>query len=366
MPSKILYFFVDTNLFVQCHALGQLNWAVWTGSDDVHLIVARPVQSEIDRQKNRGNDRLGRRARSASGLFRETILSEPGHKVLRNGSPLVKLFIRPELKPNRDLSDRLDYQEPDDQLVGIAHAFLQQHPSADVRVLTHDTGPLASARMVGLPVETIPDDWLLPPESTRTEKRINELEGEVARLRRAEPEVRLRCLDPDGNEIKAIEIESLRYLELTEGELSNLLGRLRAGLPMANAFGRQVSAKGNPKMGESATGVATETFIPATDEEILAYRNERYPRWLNECKQILRDYHNRLEMSAPLPTYTFAVGNDGTRPAKDALITIEAKGRFEVMPPAKEDKDEENEVPPLVLPQPPRAPCGRINFENTV
>jgi predicted ribonuclease YlaK len=167
MAPRILYLFPDTNLFIQCRALDQLGWMVWKEFDEVHLIVSRPVQSEIDHQKNRGNDRLRRRARTASSLLREIILGGAGYRLVRDADPTVKLFIRQDLKPNPDLSDSLDYQnEPDDRLVGTAHAFIQQNPRAEVRILTHDTGPMASARMVGLPVEPIPDEWLVPPEST--------------------------------------------------------------------------------------------------------------------------------------------------------------------------------------------------------
>jgi hypothetical protein len=100
---------------------------------------------------------------------------------------VVKLSIRQDLKATPSLADRLDYGERDDQLIGIADAFLQENPHADVRVLTHDTGPMASAKMVGIAFIEIPDDWLLPPESTATDKRIASLETQVARLKAAEP-----------------------------------------------------------------------------------------------------------------------------------------------------------------------------------
>lgn len=55
-------------------------------------------------------------------------------------------------------------------------------------MLTDDTGPMASARMVGVPFVAIPDDWLLTPEANETEKKIGALQVELARLKKAEPD----------------------------------------------------------------------------------------------------------------------------------------------------------------------------------
>ena len=336
MAPRILYLFPDTNLFIQCRALGELGWTAWKEFDEVHLIVSRPVQSEIDKHKNQGGARLARRAKAATSLLREILGDEAGHKVVREAGPTVKLFIRLELKENPDLSDRLDYREPDDRLVRTADAFLQQNPDTDARILTHDTGPMASARMVGVPVEAIPDDWLLPPESTEAEKKIKELEGEIARLKKTEPNIRIRCvLYSDHEETEKIEIEVPRYLALTEEEVSGLMGRIASRFPMATEFGSQEPGERDTHMRTALRGFANQVFVPATNEEISSYKNKKYPEWIEGCKEILCDYHNLLERRARPPTFIFSITNDGTRPAKDALITIEAKGRFEIMPPRK-------------------------------
>lgn len=63
MTERILYLFPDTNLFIQCLPLEQIDWAQWADFDEVRLLICRPVQREIDNQKNRGNDRVSQRAR---------------------------------------------------------------------------------------------------------------------------------------------------------------------------------------------------------------------------------------------------------------------------------------------------------------
>ncbi len=363
MAPRILYLFPDTNLFIQCSPLDQLDWTAWKEFDEVHLIVSRPVQSEIDHQKNRGSDRVGRRARAASGLLREIILNGVGYKVVRDAGPTVKLFIRPELKTNPELSDRLDYRERDDQLVGTAHSFMQQSVGVDARVLTHDTGPMASAQMVRVPIEPIPDDWLLPPETTEAEKKIRDLENEVARLRRAEPD--FRCLSPDLKEIKEAEIEVPHYLALTKDEVSDLMGRIASRFPVASELAPREAGERERQMLATVVGFGKKVFVPATHEEIWSYQNEKYPEWLRECEKILRDCHDLIERRARRPAFMFSVTNDGIRPAKDALITIEAKGHFEIMPPRRKEKDDD-ENKPLALARPPRPPQGRWEVQNTL
>ena len=82
MTALIVYLFPDTNLFIQCHPLEKLDWSAWEKFDEVHLIVSRPVQREIDNQKNRGNDRVGKKARQAHSLFRDIVIGEQGYKLI--------------------------------------------------------------------------------------------------------------------------------------------------------------------------------------------------------------------------------------------------------------------------------------------
>lgn len=170
--TRIVYLFPDTNVLVQCLPLDQLDWSAWREFDEVHLIITRPVQAEIDDQKNKGRERLARRARKASTLLREILLGGHGCYVIRRADPLVKLLIKSTVRPSRDLADILDYARLDDQLVGTAHNFAQQNPGLDVRVLTHDTGPMASAQAAGVRIAPVPDDWLLSPEASEADKKI--------------------------------------------------------------------------------------------------------------------------------------------------------------------------------------------------
>ena len=56
VAKNILYLFPDTNLFIQCFPLEQLDWSEWREILEIHLMVCLPVQQEIDEQKTRGKN----------------------------------------------------------------------------------------------------------------------------------------------------------------------------------------------------------------------------------------------------------------------------------------------------------------------
>lgn len=56
-----LYLFCDTNLFLQCRPLEDLDWSKWQEYGSVNVIVCAPVLREIDALKNKGNNRQSRK-----------------------------------------------------------------------------------------------------------------------------------------------------------------------------------------------------------------------------------------------------------------------------------------------------------------
>ncbi len=91
--------------------------------------MSRPVQREIDSQKNRGNDRVGRRARKANQLFRRMLESEEGRTVVRESAPRVTLSLAGPGRPSAAASDILDYSKPDDEIVGHICEYRERHPA---------------------------------------------------------------------------------------------------------------------------------------------------------------------------------------------------------------------------------------------
>ena len=364
MSKSVVYLFPDTNLLLQCRPLEKLDWSTWNAFDEVRLIVSAPVLREIDYRKNKGNDRVGKRARDASAMFRKILDDE--YKLVRDSGPCVKLFVEPQHRHSEELKERLDYQERDDQLIGTVYEIARHTPDAEVRLLTHDTTPLYTARALGLKADVIPDEWLLPPESTETEKELTALRLENARLKKAEPQFEIQCLDSAGIEIQRYECSFTWFDPLTDAETNNLMQCLKERFPLETDFGPLESVERNVTDVVSRLLGEKKVFVPATDEKIKKYREESYPRWLARCKETLTNYHQTLQKQAPATSVVFVAENLGTRPATDALITIEAQGSFQIKSPARDEENEDDsgdegadfQQCSTLLP-PPAAPRGR-------
>ena len=49
MTQHILYLFPDTNVFIQCKPLEQLDWSEWEDFSEVHILVVSHVWNRRDR-----------------------------------------------------------------------------------------------------------------------------------------------------------------------------------------------------------------------------------------------------------------------------------------------------------------------------
>jgi hypothetical protein len=339
--------------------MDQLDWSAWAQYDEVHLLVSRPVQVEIDKQKGGGNSRLAARARKASTLFRDILGAPNGYIEFKKAQPTVRLYLRPELKRDESLANQLTYEERDDQLVGIASQFSKENVGSDVTVLTHDTGPMATSQLIGLPFSEIPDSWLLPPEVDEAQKKMNALQAENARLQQAEPSFSVRAesnSEPSSPVYWSIPI----YVPLSPDEVASLIESIKSRLPIETDFGSRVPVE------RKATGTNitarilgdSEKFTPATDDEISTYQSDRYPNWLNECESLFLRIHEELNGRTTWPEVVIIISNTGSRPAADTLVTFAASEQFGIHPPIPQDDDEVPE-PELALPLPPSAPKGR-------
>ena len=278
--AKNLYLFVDTNLFIQCRDLSDLDWSEWRDFSEVHLIVSVPVQREIDVQKTRGNDRVGRRARSTySSLFRAIATGEKEYELVHEVEPWVKLFLESPSQPDPELADSLDYSRPDDQIIGCLNRFAKDHPDLDVRLLTHDTGPMMTARGLGLSVAPIRNEWLLPPENNDEEREVARLKQEIAQLKNAEPQFDIECLDGEGAEIDVLELTHEIYSPLNEDDVSHCLDLLGSRFPIETEFNRR-SPMLRPTI-ETAIFGRQSYFEPASEEAIRNYQENEYPEWLD-------------------------------------------------------------------------------------
>ncbi len=359
MAKKILYLFPDTNLFIQCRPLQDIDWSGWVSFVEIHLIVCRPIQREIDNQKNRGNDRVGRRARKIYTLFRRIALGTDDYELIQGTTPQVKIFLESPSLPSSELENHLDYRKPDDELVGCLHRFRQEHPDKDAQLLTHDAGPIMTAKSLDLPFVPIKQSWILPPERNDIERENARLKNEIDQLKNTEPQFKIRCIDQHEAEIEKLELEYHSYEPLTDIEQSELMDLIRKKFPLITDFGpREPSEQKLTTIGSHIFGIK-EIYTPASDEEIAKYKDQDYPDWIESCKREFSNLHVTLQRNIIQPSFRFAAANKGVRPGKNVLVIFTAKGNFKICPPQGEKKDSEKREEDPGLTGPPRPPRGK-------
>ena len=101
-------------------------------------------------------------------------------------------------------------------------------------------------------------------------------------------------------------------------------------------------------------------WIPPSDELIAKYRDELYPKWLEEIRNILEHLHETLAGGQTSMVVGIALTNVGTRPAVSAEVRIGAQGPLWMSVDATTEKVE----PELTLPSPPASPKGQWEIDS--
>lgn len=357
--EKILYLVPDTNFFVQCREAKEIDWSNYKSYDRIELIITRPVQAELDSQKGKGSGRLAKRARKASSFIRDILLSDSDQYKIKS-SPDLYISLRQDLRPNQDLASSLDFTQIDDQLVGVVSSLIKSSDNIDAYLLTHDTGPMASAKMVGVPFKAIPDDWLLKPESDEKDKTINSLLSELSKYKSQEPEFSFTAKQ-DNKPVQQFNLTNICFTELTPEEIHDLTTKLEERFPKAVDFGSP-EKKEKPVVSTSLFSALypeqVDIYTPASEESIRHYTNNRYPEWLKSCQDFFENLHHHLNKTAPPLEITIDLCNIGSRPALDSLITFSSKGSFSIYPIEAFNDDAKDATDNPELPSPPIAPQG--------
>lgn len=354
-----LTFIPDTNFFIQCKTLDQIAWSELPDArDDIVVVITKPVANEIDKHKNQGKGRLQSRARRANSNYLAPLF-KADEVVVRESAPRVRVVLDITTKPTPELGQDIDYAEPDNKLVGIAHAYAAAHPEETVHLLSNDTPALLTARTHGVDAVRIPEGWFLQDESDERDKELAEKNAEIERLRNVRPRIKAAFHLPDESVITTYESTRDYFPPLTKAEIAAFMGEIKQRYPMATDYGDRVP-QNKPAAGIAGeVGMLRNRYTPATDTEIRRYIDTEYPKWLEDIEESLTHLHLRLEHQQRTELVCVQLENYGTQPARDALITFAADGDLFIMPPQPKKDDQAAAADARqLLPKPPKAPKG--------
>jgi hypothetical protein len=349
-------FFLDTNVFLQCRDLKDLPWKDVAEGHDLRLFIPRTVQEEIDRQKGEGNSRRGKRARSASTLFRQIILSPELCVTLKEENPRVEVSF-PETAATNSPNDRLDLTRPDDRIIAEIISYKEKYPTEMVYFLTHDTNPLLTCRRLGVPFQIVPDDWLLSPEPDPRDKKIKELEAKLTKLEKLYPaiDISMKMYDCDPGQRVLLDINT--FSPLREEEIEQLLSSISRRSPMVRSF------DGGALTRAAMFSPIYGSYKKPTSEEIEKYQEVDYPQWLIDLRRFFESYHSTLSYLHGHHVVEFKLTNTGGAPAENLVIEFTAVGQLQfITPDTKKQFDEGLKMKPPSPPKPPEGKWVQVDY----
>lgn len=362
VDNSMRVLFLDTNMFLQCRDLAELPWQEITGDEKLLLLVARPVQEEIDRLKQDGNSRRTKRARAANSLFRKILSSQNSKVTIRTALPLVEIAFSPLASIQESGCKLLDLTRADDRIIAEALHYRSENPADNVAILTHDTQPMLTAKHCGLVYIPVPNNWLLPPEPDTRDRRIFELEQKIRQLGKTHPEISVVAKNKDDTTVDHLSLLVECYDGLSSTQLEELVTAAQVKYPIVTEFGNtEIPPRPSPPPGQEAIlrllG-AQHQFVHPNEQEITKYLKEDYPKWKEKVEEFFRLLPSRLETPHRCFGLSLVLANTGTTPAENVIVEVKALGGFLLKPPTNKGNKKEDSKKAGCFPSPPSAPKG--------
>ncbi len=331
------FLFVDSNLFLQCRPLQELDWDCLVGREEVTLLVPSAVLAELDKHKSDGNRRRAQRARGALH-FLNSILKAPDDTVIVRMTPVKVLAqFAPEVSGDASTLN-------DDSILFEVAEMSRTHGNQAVGLVTDDTNLKVKAKRQGLRFFPVPDDWLLAPEPDEREKRMRQLEKEVALLKRQTPIIEITL---DGRH--EIELVVPSYEPLAQDTVNRLVETMIAKFPMKTDFSLTSSERLL-----SAGDSDMFRLRPPADLQIENYQNEEYPKWEQSLRVRLEKLHSSLRFRDATADIRLLIANNGTVPGEHVRIAIRVSEGFLNVNPKHHDKLLEGLITRPQEPSPPQ------------
>jgi hypothetical protein len=312
--------FIDSNIALECLALGQLPWNEIESTGPILILVVPTVMQEVDSKKN--HPRLGDHARRFNRTLRPLLRGEATVVVREAPAPRVELALAECRSVDWALVPDLDLDEPDSKIV--AQVLCAEGPAVEARVvISQDIRPLHLARRHNLRIHQVGENWLRPKEVSESEKKAANFQRQINAMKSREPQLLPQLSTSqttvDAYRVKQISPDERRIIQETIIRLS----------PM-------------PEQERSAPYFLISDYDPSLEG--------RYTQWArSKVPHFIREYERKIELNFGQLKIRFWIENTGQVPAESLLIRLTATGGWF------------NEKYVLASPSGPSAPRPRRN-----
>src|SRR5438477_194803 len=174
------YVFLDTNIILEGNPLIDLPWSDVDSVGPILVLLTPTVLAEVDSKKRDG--RLGTRARDFNRLI-GPVASTGQPVALRSEPPVVMLALAVCERIPWDKYDDLSSDDADSRVIAeVLHA--RGVPLGQRVVVSHDIKPISMATRHGLKTLHVSDNWIRPPEPSRSDKEVQRLKAQLAELQK--------------------------------------------------------------------------------------------------------------------------------------------------------------------------------------
>ncbi len=339
--KKTAYVFLDTNLYLQYMDFDQIDWPTALRYQDVCLVVAPVVFSELDKFKHDPtSERRKRRSRAITRKLNEIIFSVPAHADAnvpnRPGVVLRALADSPDVSSHSGLQANI----PDDQLLASVLEFTGDNPTidhGDIILVSEDGGLLNKARARNIVTQFIDEKFRLPDEPNVDQQKVAALEKRIAENENREPKLQLafEVGDSYAEQLDFL-IEPIAPHDAKEDDrlCEEEARRLAWAPPKPQQTGKlpgpekdvdqldQPAARDLASISDSLMASRSfDVMNSVSQQEIDRYEREK-KEYVERFRRYLVEYRKWREVNRRALRIDLAVLNDGTSPAMGVIIQV--------------------------------------------
>jgi hypothetical protein len=345
------YLFVDTNVLLHYRRLEEIDWLALSKSKKVTILLCPAVIRELDRLKvSHPQNKFRKRAQEITTALHSR-LSGSSSDVIRDGVRLEFIAEDPDID---FAAHKLRPEITDDWLIGSSIIWKRIHPNDETRIVSADLGVSIKAMAKGLHVFAPQETDKLAEELDSDEKRIQQLQKELAEMRNTLPSLSL-CFWDEPPEQQFIRRGVQPPVAFDEAYAAHELERIRSRYPHFPAADKSETARMS-ELERIGLRLAGGFSLPIAKEEVDSY-NSDLEAFYQSHEAYLRELHDYRAKELLKIVFEIALSNDGNSPAEDVDVHLHFPDGFQLF-----DDDEYTSQAPDP-PQPPNRP-GTFGFGN--
>jgi PIN domain len=344
------FLFIDTNVLLHYRRLEEIDWLTLTASREVTIFLCPAVIRELDRQKVvHPQQKIRRRAQEVTASLHSKLFDDVA-KTIRESTKLE--FIAED--PNIDFAKHKLRQEIyDDWLTASVLQWRLENPGCDVRIVCADLGLSIKAKSHGIPVMTPLETDKLPEELDAEEKRIKELQRELAEIKNSLPRLKL-CFWGQPEDQNFVRFQIPPPLAFDNVKAETALQQIRSQHPPHPIPDAQQERMVMKQLEKQLWKGNLNARFPISGAEFQRY-NKELTAFYQAYDTYLHKQHDYQNARRRMISFEVGLQNTGTTPGEDIDVHLHFPDGFQLL------NGDETLPPP---PQPPKLPRQPGTFES--